>query len=74
MNTLCGWHCGDDTPDHKHYTVLCYEDGKFLGGLTPHGSANRLKIYRAIMGKDRAAQVAASINAKGEFTAKVASF
>lgn len=74
MNTACGWHCGDDAPGHAHYTVLCYEGGKFLGGLTPQGTANRLKVYRAILGKARAEQIAAAINAKGEFTAKVAPF
>ena len=74
MSAACGWRCGDETPGHKHYTVLCYEGGKLLGGLTPQGGANRLKVHRAILGRERAERIAEEINAAGEFAAKVAPF
>jgi hypothetical protein len=68
------YFCGDTTPDHKHYTVLCYENGKCLGRLGSDGCTTTRKIRAVIFGKQRAEQVAAEINADGEFTAKVRPF
>lgn len=72
-STACVW-CGCTDSSHDHYTVLCYQDGVCLGRLGSDGYAVRRKIHAAILGKDRANQIAAEINADGDFTAKIAPF
>ena len=71
----CGWKCGDDTPDHKHYAVVVRElSGKLLGRLTPRGGAAHNKIYASILSKERADYIAADINNQGQFRAHVIPF
>lgn len=69
--------CQDSTPNHKHYTVMCYENGKCVGRLAPDGYAVDRKVFAAILRKGRAEQIAAEINETTEttgFSAKVKPF
>lgn len=72
---MCGWNCGDETEGHKHYAVVCRDkSGKLLGRLTPEGTATNRKLFASILSKARAEEIAAKINADGEFAAKVVLF
>ena len=71
---VCGWRCGDETPDHKHYAVSVRENGKLLGRLTPDGTATNRNVFAAIMGHARAEKIAGEINESGTFTARVIPF
>lgn len=70
----CFWGCGGERPDHQHYTVIVREKGRLLGRLCPDGTATRRKIHAVLLSKARAERIAAEINARGEFTARVATF
>lgn len=74
MAKECGWKCGDENEEHKHYSVLVRENGKLLGRLTPLGTANRLKIHAAVLSNAKATRIAGEINDAGEFTATVTPF
>lgn len=69
----CYW-CKDTAQSHRHYTVLCYENGKYLGPLGSDGYTVNRKIHAVILSKARAAQIAAEINSAGEFTTKASPF
>lgn len=71
--TRCGW-CDDPEPGHEHYTVMAYENGKFVGRLTPEGGATRKKIFASVLSKERAERIASEINSAGVFTARAAKF
>lgn len=72
---VCGWRCGDTRPDHKHYAVLCYENGKQIGRLTPQGGVTTRKIFASIFSEARATAIAAEITADDSpFTAKAIKF
>ena len=60
----------------KHYTVIVRDakTGKLLGRLCPDGTATNRVIFAAMLPKDVAEEIAAEINADGEFTAKVRKF
>ena len=60
----------------QHYTVIVRDakNGKLLGRLCPDGTATNRVIYAAMLGKNQAEEIAADINAGGEFTAKVRKF
>lgn len=60
--------CGDTTPNHKHYTVMCYENGKCVGRLAPDGYAVTRKLFAAMLRKERAEEIAAEINETTEST------
>ena len=69
--------CQDSTPNHKHYTVMCYEGGKCVGRLAPDGYAVNRKLFAAMLTRDRAEQIAAEINettAETGFSAKAKRF
>lgn len=73
--TACGWRCGDEAPDHKHYAVLVRElNGKLLGRLTPDGTATNRNIYASVFSKARAEDISQQINAAGDFKAKAVKF
>lgn len=58
-----------------NFTVQVYElNGKWLGRLTPEGTATRKTIYAGMFTRDKAEAVAADINAEGSFRAKVKPF
>lgn len=69
----CFW-CRDTTPNHRHYTVLCYKNGKCVGRLGADGYAVTRKIFALVLNRERADEIAAEINADGQFTAKVRPF
>jgi hypothetical protein len=71
---MCGWKCGDETPDHKHFAVSIRENGKLLGRLAPDGSATKRNIYAAILSESRAQKVTQEINEIPHFQAKVIPF
>ena len=60
----------------QHYTVIVRDakTGKLLGRLCPDGTATNRVIYAAMLGKNQAEEIAADINAGGEFTATVRKF
>ena len=60
----------------NHYTVIVRDakTGKLLGRLCPDGTATNRVIYAAMLGKNQAEEIAADINAGGEFTATVRKF
>ena len=70
----CLWRCGDETPDHAHFTVIVREGRRLLGRLTPDGHAARNKVHAAIMSRERADKVALAINGEGMYTAVVRPF
>ena len=73
---MCGWKCGDEKPEHKHYGVLIRENGKLLGRLCPDGTTSNRRIYAAILSHKRAGDIAQEINDNPPFpgiTAKVVS-
>lgn len=72
LNTC--FFCGSEQPDHHHYTVLCYEGERCLGRLSSDGHTTRRRIHAVMLGKDRANEIAAEINAEGVFSAKVKRF
>lgn len=59
----CGWRCGDDAPDHKHYAVLARENGRLLGRLTPQGATTNRRLFAAVLSKARAEEIARAITA-----------
>lgn len=73
-NTHACLLCGDTAPKHRHYTVLCYEDGRCLGRLGADGYTVNRKVFAVVFRKERAEQVATEINSEGTFTAKVKPF
>ena len=60
----------------QHYTVIVRDakNGKLLGRLCPDGTATNRVIYAAMLSKNQAEEIAADINAGGEFTATVRKF
>ena len=57
------------------FNVQVYElNGKWLGRLTPEGTAARKTIHAAMPPRDRAEDIAADINDGGSFRAKVKPF
>ena len=57
------------------FTVQVYGlNGKWLGRLTPEGTATRKTIYAVMLPRDRAEDIAADINDGGSFRAKVKPF
>lgn len=66
--------CRDTEPNHRHYTVMVYENGRCLGRLDPSGYTTNRKVFAWILGRQRADEVAAEINAAGELSAKVKPF
>ena len=60
----------------NHYTIIVRDakTGKLLGRLCPDGAATNRVIYAAMLGKNQAEEIAADINAGGEFTATVRKF
>lgn len=71
--------CNDTEPNHTHYTVLIYENGKCLGRLGSNWGVVRLKTQAVLFGKNRAGEVAEMVNmdyndGKHSYTAKVRKF
>lgn len=66
--------CGQRDPNHRHYTVLCYDQDQCLGRLGPGGYLVRRRIRALALGKRHAEQIAAEINAEGSLTARVKLF
>jgi len=66
--------CGSTEPGHRHYTILCYENGTCIGRLGSGGYIVNRKIRALMFGKERAERIAAEIDAEGVFTTKVKPF
>lgn len=60
--------------EHIHYTVKVYENGKFIGRLGSDGTAVTRKIFAVVLSKQKADEIAESINNEGKFTARVDKF
>lgn len=61
---------------NQKYTIIVRDakSNKLLGRLTPEGTATNRVLFAAMFDKDQADEIAADINAGGEFTAKVKKF